>query len=766
MTETTAIQETKVLWDRSANKLYVWDRNTNAWELFALAANIVTTDDLLSALEKIDGAGSGLDADLLDGQGGAYYLSWANLSGTPASFPPAAHSHAMADVTGLQAALDAKLGTSSYTAADVLAKIKTVDGSGSGLDADMLDGRDSGYFTDIPSRLGYTPANKAGESFTGNISTAGTIAGASTLTLNSLVLSVSGGNLFVASSGKVWTSDNDGSGSGLDADTLDGHDSSYFAPAGTTDVAHGGTGQTALAAHDVLVGAGSAAVALVGSASGGTVFQGASGADPFFTANPIFGVAGSVAGSLTLASSTGGSTKIQPQTTASGTLTLPAATDTLVGRATTDTLTNKSFDTAATGNRFYVNGTSITDKTGSGKVVLDTSPSLTTPSIGGVGLSGSGGNLYIAATGKVWTSDNDGSGSGLDADTLDGQDSGYFTNIPARLGYTPANKAGESFTGNISTTGTIAGGSTLTLNSLVLSVSGGNLFVASSGKVWTSDNDGSGSGLDADTLDGRDSGWFADIPSRLGYTPFNAAGGTITGNTAISGTLSVGGAVTFNGTVTMPGGGRLISQTAFIANGTWTKGTGTRFVFVYCLGGGGGGGGAQGGANNGAGGGGGGAGALAVKWIDVTAVSTVAVTVGGGGVAGSSAGGNGGSGGTSSFGTYCSAGGGSGGTGQSSGNYAQIVAGGYGGNASGGDFNFSGGAGAPGIRLDYQNGSAGRGAAAAMFGGGGNGYAGNADGQQGIARGDGGGGGVVANGATGHAGGAGATGLVWIWEYQ
>ena len=36
--------------------------------------------------------------------------------------------------------LDTKLNTSAYTAADVLTKIKTVDGSGSGLDADLLDG--------------------------------------------------------------------------------------------------------------------------------------------------------------------------------------------------------------------------------------------------------------------------------------------------------------------------------------------------------------------------------------------------------------------------------------------------------------------------------------------------------------------------------------------------------------------------------------------------------------------------------------------------
>ena len=39
------------------------------------------------------------------------------------------------------------LRTSDYTAADVLTKIKTVDGSGSGLDADLLDGNDSAFYT-------------------------------------------------------------------------------------------------------------------------------------------------------------------------------------------------------------------------------------------------------------------------------------------------------------------------------------------------------------------------------------------------------------------------------------------------------------------------------------------------------------------------------------------------------------------------------------------------------------------------------------------
>ena len=41
---------------------------------------------------------------------------------------------------------DAALPAADYTAADVLTKLKTVDGSGSGLDADLLDGNSSAYF--------------------------------------------------------------------------------------------------------------------------------------------------------------------------------------------------------------------------------------------------------------------------------------------------------------------------------------------------------------------------------------------------------------------------------------------------------------------------------------------------------------------------------------------------------------------------------------------------------------------------------------------
>lgn len=42
--------------------------------------------------------------------------------------------------------LSTKLNTSAYTPADVLAKLLTVDGSGSGLDADLLDGQTGSYY--------------------------------------------------------------------------------------------------------------------------------------------------------------------------------------------------------------------------------------------------------------------------------------------------------------------------------------------------------------------------------------------------------------------------------------------------------------------------------------------------------------------------------------------------------------------------------------------------------------------------------------------
>lgn len=53
-------------------------------------------------------------------------------------------------------AIAAKLDSSAYTAADVLTKIKTVDGAGSGLDADLLDGNSSAHYLNY-NNLNNTP---------------------------------------------------------------------------------------------------------------------------------------------------------------------------------------------------------------------------------------------------------------------------------------------------------------------------------------------------------------------------------------------------------------------------------------------------------------------------------------------------------------------------------------------------------------------------------------------------------------------------------
>lgn len=96
------------------------------------------------------------------------------------------------------------------------------------------------------------------------------------------------------------------------------------------------------------------------------------------------GESGTSAGAAIFANATSGSITLSPPAGALGSsvLSLPAATDTLVGKATTDTLTNKTFDTAGTGNSFAINGTGITAVTGTGSVVLATSPTLVTPTLG------------------------------------------------------------------------------------------------------------------------------------------------------------------------------------------------------------------------------------------------------------------------------------------------------------------------------------------------------------------------------------------------
>lgn len=130
-------------------------------------------------------------------------------------------------------------------------------------------------------------------------------------------------------------------------------------------------------------------------------------------------------GQFRLGGSGSGNTTLNAAAVASGTLTIPSATDTLMGKATTDTMTNKSFDTAGSGNSLKINGTAVSDITGTGKVALQTSPSLTTPSLGvataasinSLTITTSTGTLTIANA-KTATVNNSLTLSGTDGSTL------------------------------------------------------------------------------------------------------------------------------------------------------------------------------------------------------------------------------------------------------------------------------------------------------------------------------------------------------------
>lgn len=83
----------------------------------ATAALLRAALGLKSAALKDEGTNNGLDADLLDGQHGGYYLEWKNLTGTPTQFTPAPHDHKISEVLELQDALDKKFDKAGGTVA-------------------------------------------------------------------------------------------------------------------------------------------------------------------------------------------------------------------------------------------------------------------------------------------------------------------------------------------------------------------------------------------------------------------------------------------------------------------------------------------------------------------------------------------------------------------------------------------------------------------------------------------------------------------------
>ena len=139
----------------------------------------------------------------------------------------------------------------------------------------------------------------------------------------------------------------------------------------------------------------------------------------------------------------------------------------------------------------------------------------------------------------AWHAGNDGSGSGLDADLLDGYQLSTTRNaantVPVR------DASGYLQLGWINTT---SGSTTNTITKIYGTYNGDNYIryftpatLISQQGIWTSANDGSGSGLDADLLDGNHASAFYLATNPSGYTTNT---GTIVENgTTFQGTYPV-----------------------------------------------------------------------------------------------------------------------------------------------------------------------------------------------------------------------------------
>ena len=214
-----------------------------------------SASDTLNTIKTVDGTGSGLDADLLDGQHGAYYapIGSPTLTGTPAA--PTASAGANSTQISTTAYVDAAI---SALADSAPAALNTLNELAAAL------GDDANYAATTTTAIG-TKLAKAGGQMTGNITMSGTE------TVDGRDLSVDGAKLdsIEASATADQTAAQlltaiktvDGSGSGLDADLLDGNQASAFATAAQGTLATnalpkaGGT-----ASGDITFSGGSAAI--------------------------------------------------------------------------------------------------------------------------------------------------------------------------------------------------------------------------------------------------------------------------------------------------------------------------------------------------------------------------------------------------------------------------------------------------------------------------------------------------------------------------
>ena len=556
------------------------DSDQGAFVFRKKAGGSWVTPDLLANSNTVwhagnDGASSGLDADLLDGQHGSSFLR----SDTADTFTgtltgSTLHMGGSSIVTGSGAALQVKgfqrtgnilLHEGGNTpAANNKAisntsgnlewdgdKIWTAgnDGSGSGLDADLLDGLHGSAFGKLSAAQTWTGNNvfnATGNQFRGHLYYDQHSAGRHYFHYNSSAstnqidfrIGISGNSTYAvhewkhndtyfatqvrtSTQGTLWGSGNDGASSGLDADTLDGFQGSDFSSFGY-----------AYSSNNLTRAVGSGVQWYkVASFSGGvkhitmkvvTNGDNTTGADAFLVSCGSYGQNANI---VRLPSTSYNSTKL-----------LEVRTETS-NTAGYEIWVKVNSITTSNGNlQVYMNDSGVTSSLSAGtEPSLNTSVDVTLPVT-----SSDRDNYAIQTTNKsilshgfvvdgntVWHAGNDGASSGLDADLLDGVQGNLY-----------ARKASPGFTGEVytstsqndwafrATTGATANSSGLwftgTTARLILRDGSGNFKtgIAANGDnsqniingntIWHAGNDGASSGLDADLLDGQHGSYYAN----------------------------------------------------------------------------------------------------------------------------------------------------------------------------------------------------------------------------------------------------------------
>lgn len=174
--------------------------------------------DLRLEIIAIDGTGSLIDSDLLDGQEGVWYADIparqgyvsVNKAGDIISGPLTVQGNTSlvntsftgsntnfssigniripgSNTTNKTVMVDPA--TNRLRFADLREEIVAIDGAGSLIDSDLLDGQEGTWYTDIPARQGYISVNRAGDTISGALTVQGATTIANTVNIQSTVIS-------------------------------------------------------------------------------------------------------------------------------------------------------------------------------------------------------------------------------------------------------------------------------------------------------------------------------------------------------------------------------------------------------------------------------------------------------------------------------------------------------------------------------------------------------------------------------------------------